>query len=102
MEGRRPLFPKIEQGHYMMDALMEIGPFTRSAMGGEEPIGWVEIHSYACATGEISEPWEARTLVNMSRAYLSGRQTGKSPFSIPPLERQGFRGYVNKERKVWA
>ncbi len=47
---------------------------------------WAEVWSYLKAAQVISEPWECRLLVEMSKAYLSGLIDGENMFSINPLE----------------
>lgn len=86
-EGREPPFPKIQHGHHLINALFEVGPTKHGAMGGEEPVGWLDVDAYARLTEEITEPWEARALIEMSRAYLNGKRSGTDVLSIPPLER---------------
>ncbi len=73
------------RGMYLLDALFEAGP-TEFASGEEKPISWGELVSYADATGQISEPWEFRAVMGMSRAYFRAKVRGKDVHAIPPVE----------------
>lgn len=65
---------------------MMLGP-TRSDGMGERPVDWPEIVAFANGTGRVSEPWELEALANMAQGYLSERQAGAEPLSVPPVER---------------
>lgn len=56
-------------------------------MNGPVPIEWIDLHAYAQLSGAISEPWEAKALIAMSRHYLRGLTEGQDIMSIPPDER---------------
>lgn len=62
---------------------MDAGPVTHTAMGAQ-PLTWADAFAYGQATLAITEPWEFRTIVKMSLAYLSEREAGKNPLTIPP------------------
>ena len=64
---------------------MEIGPLKDGPMG-RVALEWVDLAAYASLTGPV-EPWEARLLLAMSRAYARGQHEGKSAFSIAPADR---------------
>jgi hypothetical protein len=55
-------------------------------MGGELPLDWPAAWAYGQATGAISEPWEYRAIVDMSRAYLSAKIAGINALAMPPVE----------------
>ena len=76
----------IQEGQYLLDALFEVGPSSFAGMGDEVAISWQEVWAYAQATQAISEPWEFRALVNMSKAFVKARRDGLSVFAIPPIE----------------
>jgi len=42
---------------------------------GISPLSWVEIKSYADATGALTEPWEFRCVRDMSSAYCTERNS---------------------------
>lgn len=73
-------------GQYLLDALLEAGPSYRDALGSERSLGWSEIHVYQMASQAITEPWEARALIDMSRAYLKGKIIGTDPLGMEPME----------------
>lgn len=54
---------------------------------GDAPLGWPDIQAYAQITAAEIDPWEARTLRDLSAAYLVERQRGEKPLSIPPSRR---------------
>jgi len=60
---------------YLLDALFEVGP-TEWRGEQELPISWTELTSYASATGDLSEPWEFRAVMGMSRAYFRAKVQG--------------------------
>lgn len=81
--------PELAGGeHYMLDALVEAGPALPGQMG-PVPLSWQEIDAYARQTQAIDEPWEARTLIKMSAAYLEGIAVGENPFGIMPMDQDG-------------
>lgn len=51
------------------------------------PILWQEVAAYATVMTELSEPWEFRAVIDMSRAYVEEKRAGKDPFRIAPVER---------------
>jgi len=54
---------------------------------GETPLGWSDLRAYADLTGVDLDPWEARALRDLSRTYLSARESGQDLLSIPPVRR---------------
>lgn len=77
--------PRVEAGEYLLNAFFEVGPTMQGGMG-EAPLHWQEVDAYARQTQAISEPWEARALVQMSRAYLDGQVVGTQPLGKMPVE----------------
>lgn len=76
----------VYDGNYLVDALFEVGPSATAGMGSEIPVSWVEIWAYAQSTQNISEPWEFRAIMQMSKAFVRARREGESVFAIPPME----------------
>lgn len=66
---RLPL-PRIEQGHYLIEHLMEVGPTTSTGMG-PTPITWSEMQAWQQQRGIELQPWEASLLRGLSRDYAS-------------------------------
>lgn len=80
--------PDIEAGAYLIDALMEAGPTLAHPMGGEMPLDWPTVAAYGQVMQTVSDPWEYKALIDMSRAYLAARIAGKSPLAMPPIEQE--------------
>jgi hypothetical protein len=76
----------VGDGQYLIETLFEVGPSGPGGMGGEIPLSWGEVWAYAQATQNISEPWEFRAIMRMSRAFVKARNDGESVFAIPPIE----------------
>ena len=70
-------------GEYLMQALWDVGPTN----GDGGPISWQELAAYASISESLSEPWELRAVMRMSKAYVAEKQGGKDPLRIPPVER---------------
>ena len=62
---------------YLIDAAAEMGWCSGNGLGASA-LTWTEIGAYAKATGQRFAPWEARTLRNMSAAFVEGYTT-KNP-----------------------
>jgi hypothetical protein len=77
---------EVDAGQYLVNWMHQLGPVRSNGMGLSIP-DWSEIMAFMIANGVRPEPWEARTLRAMCKAYLSGLNTGKEPLSIPPIER---------------
>lgn len=90
MDGKlnvdRLQLPEIETGGYLLEALFEVGPTSKSEMS-EGPVSWTELLSYSDCAGTVSEPWEFKLLHKMSSAYLAAKIEGTDPLCIPPTER---------------
>lgn len=79
-------------GLYLMQALWDVGP-SRHEAAGEMPISWQELGAYASATGQISEVWELRAVMSMSKAYVTEKaEAAKDALRIPPVEREAMNG----------
>jgi hypothetical protein len=79
-----PLKP-LEECQYLLDAFLECGVSDVSSGMGETPLTWREVWAYAQATRAISEPWEFRALIDMSRAFVRARKAGEDPFEELPI-----------------
>jgi hypothetical protein len=75
-------------GSYLMQALWDVGPCSHE--GG--PISWQELAAYASISESLSEPWELRAVMRMSKAYVAEKQQGKNPLRIAPVDRGGSDG----------
>lgn len=65
--------------------MFEIGPTSPLGMG-EGPITWLDIASFNSLTGDITEAWEARVVIELSRSYLEGRKLGEDVWEHPPWD----------------
>lgn len=68
---------------YLVGYLYEIGPATSGGMG-ESPITHAELRSWQYNTGIELNSWEVRTVVRLSREYLSESQKAKIPTAPAP------------------
>lgn len=73
-------------GEYLLDALFEVGP-TEWRQDQEGPISWGELQAYGKATLAITEPWEFRAVMAMSKAYFRAKVQGKDVHCIAPVDR---------------
>lgn len=78
--------PDLSAAQYLLETLFEVGPVQSDGLG-VGPLSWLEMKSFADATGGISDPWEFRALRRMSEAYIEGFRQGKNPLCIPPADR---------------
>jgi hypothetical protein len=75
-------------GAYLMQALWDVGP--TSGEGG--PVSWQELSAYASISESLSEPWELRAVMKMSKAYVREKTAGTNPLRIAPVDRGGRDG----------
>jgi len=68
-EGAEIEMPPLEWGEYLVAHLFEFGPTVAAGMGSA-PVGAGELESWSRLTGISLSPWEARTLLRLSREYL--------------------------------
>ncbi|MBY8826124.1 hypothetical protein [Sphingomonas colocasiae] len=73
--GIAPPLPWVELPE-MVELLMEIGPTIATGMGAA-PIGWDTISHWKANTGGLLTPWEARTLIGLSSAFLAMAEQAK-------------------------
>lgn len=83
-----PTLPDLDGVEDMLrEALFKMGTIRHTDMGGERPLDWPEVLSFARATAYVSEPWEIEALHDMSASYVRGLIGGRSPFGIEPVDR---------------
>lgn len=68
---------------HIFDWLLDIGPAISGAMG-DGPIEWRDMAAWEHHTGIELDPFEARTIRRLSRAYLAQRYDAKKPDCPPP------------------
>jgi hypothetical protein len=55
---------------FLVARLFEIGPVVAGGMG-PAPIGWRDVEAWQNCSGVRMPPWQCRTMVELSREYLS-------------------------------
>ncbi|WP_147270770.1 phage tail assembly chaperone [Alteripontixanthobacter maritimus] len=78
--------PDLPPGESLPDHWREVGYAMRSPTGDVQPFTWSEIDAYSRTAGANLTAFEARCLMDMSRAYVRGI-TDTRPLSIEPMER---------------
>lgn len=68
---------------YLVDWLMEIGPVASAGMGAA-PVGWADIQTWQTLTAIEADPWEARTLMRLSRDFVAQIDRSKIPTCPAP------------------
>lgn len=53
-------------------------------------VSWSEVRGYMAATLAFSEPWEARAIVSMSRAFAEGLRDNHPSSRAPEEQETGF------------
>lgn len=71
---------------------MEIGPIGGVGMG-PTPLGWGDIATWQTLSGNEVDPWEARTLMRLSRDFVtqmhrSKESTCPAPYSTGAINEQ--------------
>ena len=79
---------EIETGEYLLEMLYEAGPVKALPMGGIDALSWVDLYPYVTLMTDGIEPWEARQIIAMSKAFALGLDEGKNIFSIAPVDRE--------------
>lgn len=77
-QGCEPVLP-FNPAPHITDWLFEIGP-----MAGEGPIDWQDMLAWSQLTGIDLNPWEARTLRRLSRAFVNQRYDARKANSPEP------------------
>jgi len=80
-------FVELEAGNYLLEMLMEAGPFGSGDMGNRA-LTWPDITAYLTGYPCEVEHYERALLIKMSAAFVAGMDEGTSPFSIPPADRK--------------
>lgn len=70
---------------YITDWLMEIGPLASTGMG-PAPLGWAEIRAWQDSVGIELDPWEARTIRQLSKEFLTTMHEAKDPTFPAPFQ----------------
>jgi hypothetical protein len=81
----------LEAGEYLLGILMEAGPIKSQPMGGVVALHWGDLRDYDHFLVDRMEHWEAKLLIQMSEAFVTGMNEGASPFSIAPADRESAK-----------
>lgn len=89
----RPPMPPVraETAHLLLH-WHEMGRCQGAGMG-PVPTGWSELQAWQAATGHPLQPWEARLLIGLSRAYTEELAAGADPMRPAPW------GHVSSEHR---
>ncbi len=71
--------PPLRSGHYLIEYLFEFGPTN-----GDKPLGAVDLVAWQELLGIEWAPYEARLLVQLSRAYLGETHRATKRDAAPP------------------
>lgn len=82
-DGVEPVLPPISAGAHLVTYLFEAGPDAPGPMGPVE-LAHADIAAWRANTGTHLTPWEARTLRDLSRAYVAARHAGAEDGAPPP------------------
>jgi hypothetical protein len=87
-------FVELDAGGYLLEILMEAGPIKSQPMDGFAAISWGDLRDYDHFLSNGIEQWEAKILIQMSGAFVTGMNEGASPFSIPPADRESAKSIL--------
>lgn len=63
--------PPLSGGHHLVDWLHQAGTVNSGAMGGFSALAWTELRAWSQLCGIELQPWEAETIMLLSRTYAS-------------------------------
>lgn len=86
--GGEAVLPELIGGEYLLEAFLELGLCEPHPMGGEMPLSWLTLDAYARVSKSITEPWEYRTLRQMSVKFINAKQEGASIFAVAPIDQE--------------
>jgi hypothetical protein len=84
-------FVELDVGEYLLNMLMDAGPIKSAPIGGVIALHWGDLRDYDHFSVSAIEYWEAKLLIQMSKAFANGMNEGASPFSIPPADRESAK-----------
>ena len=85
---------ELDAGEYLIDILMEAGPTKSGPMGDSMALDRGSLRDYDYFSVVKLDEIEARLLIQMSRAFVSGMNEGESPFSIAPADRESSKSIL--------
>lgn len=75
--------PVPPEAAYLFDCLLEVGPASVNGMA-DAPVSWDELRTWQQMVGIELSPWEARTVRQLSRAYVAERTAATDPMRPAP------------------
>lgn len=95
---------------YLVDWLHQAGTVGHGPAGGVVPLSWLEFNAWCALSGNRPTPWEADTVIALSRAYAAMSQKATDPDCPAPHTpddfdrhalgnkiKQGLRGFAKKK-----
>lgn len=76
------MYPPLESGQYLLDYFFKIGPSN-----GDKPLDGPNLVSWEHLLGIEWTPYQATTLLEMSKAYLAESVTATKRDAPPPWEK---------------
>lgn len=74
-----PVMPPLASGHYLIEYLFELGPSN-----GDKPLDGPDLVAWQQLLGIEWKPYEARLLLQLSRAYLGETHRATKRDAAPP------------------
>ena len=81
--------PPLDHMDHLAAFFQEVGPAASGGMG-LMPISFTEIYNWASVTGTTLTGWEAKTLRQMSKAYVAEYNRSDDEHTPPPYEDREF------------
>lgn len=82
-ERDQPILLPPNPAEHVTDWLFDIGPVGSNGMSATE-IGWEAIDAWCRRTGIDLDPWEARTIRRLSRAFAAQQHDARKPTCPAP------------------
>lgn len=79
---RNPVFPEVTVCQHLINYLSDIGEAMKGA-SGLVAISWTELNSWAQVTKTDLSSWESRSMVRLSRIYVSCYYRFRDPAAQP-------------------
>lgn len=75
--------PPLGAGAYLIEILFEVGPSRPTGMGGHRPIDELDLAAWMSNQNVKLNPWEARSIRQLSREYAAMLAEAVEP-NVPP------------------
>jgi hypothetical protein len=73
----------VEEGEYLIDYLLQVGPASSSGMG-LAVISFTELQAWQACAGIVLQPWEGQILRRLSADYITESVRAEKPDCPPP------------------